>query len=60
MDECAVYIVNIFLIKEYLKYVFTTAITYLGIKVIIVKIQIFLWLFSHGILDTRNIPKSNP
>ena len=55
-----VYIVNIFLIKEYFKYVFATTITYLGIGTIIVKIQIFLWLFSHGILDTRNIPKSNP
>ena len=36
------YIVNIFLIKEYLKYVFTTAITYLGIGTIIIKIQVFL------------------
>ena len=57
---CAVYIVNIFLIKEYFKYMFTTASTYLGIETIIIKIQIFLWLFSHNILDIRNIPKSNP
>ena len=60
MDVCAVYIVNIFLIKEYFKYVFTTAITYLGIGTIIMKIQVFLWFFSHEILNTRNIPKSNP
>ena len=41
MDVCAVHIVDIFWIKEYFKYVFTTAITYLGIGTIIVKIQIF-------------------
>ena len=35
---CAVYIVNIFLIKEYLEYVFTTAITYSGVGTIIIKI----------------------
>ena len=57
---CAVYVVDIFLVKEHFKYVFTTAITYLGNGTIIIKIQIFLWLFSHDILDTRNIPKSNP
>ena len=57
---CAVYIVNISLIKEYLKYVFTTAVTYLGIGTIIIKIQVFLWFFSHDILDTRNIPKLIP
>ena len=57
---CAVYIVDIFWIKKYFKYVFTIAITYLGIRTIIIKIQIFLWLFYHDILDTRNIPKSNP
>ena len=60
MDVCVVYIVDIFWIKEYFKYVFTTTITYLGIGIIIIEIQIFLWLFSHDILDTRNIPRSNP
>ena len=51
MDVCAVCIVDIFWTKEYFKYVFTTAITYLGIGIIIIEIQIFLWLFSHDILD---------
>ena len=55
---CAVYIVDIFWIKEYFKYVFTTAITYLG--TIIVKIQIFYGSSLTEILDTRNILKSNP
>ena len=35
---CVVYIAIIFLIKEYLEYVFTTAISYLGVGIIIIKI----------------------
>ena len=41
---------------ELLKCLFTTAITYLGIKPMMIKVKILLWFFSHEFMDTRNIP----